>query len=77
MERLPPYARAALDALRRTDATSEGITVERARAVLREADVGGTDADAGHAIEVLQRHGHVYEVDGQIHITEPEALDDR
>jgi len=47
---------------------AEGITVDDARAQLREADFSADEAD--YALDRLLNRGYLYEVDGRLFVTE-------
>jgi hypothetical protein len=70
--RIPPFAEDALEVLREAVEESgdedESLSKEQARSLL-VADDRFTDADAEHALDVLQSRGHIYYVDERVYIT--------
>ncbi|WP_433630071.1 hypothetical protein [Halomicrococcus sp. NG-SE-24] len=67
---LPPLAQDALDALATTAPHDDSFSYERAYATLaEEEDLSQPAAD--DIIERLLLRGHLYEVDGELRLTEP------
>ncbi|RJT07148.1 hypothetical protein [Halococcus sp. IIIV-5B] len=79
--RLPPLAEDALDILREAakdetgsnetgeqDFSNADFTKDSATAVL-VADEEFTEADAEHALELLESRGHIYYVDDKVYLT--------
>ncbi|WP_433632873.1 hypothetical protein [Halomicrococcus sp. NG-SE-24] len=67
--RLPPLAQDSLDALTAAIPANEGFSYDRAYTILaEEEDLSQPAAD--DTIERLLLRGHLYEVDGQLRITE-------
>ncbi|WP_433633716.1 hypothetical protein [Halomicrococcus sp. NG-SE-24] len=67
--RLPPLAQDALNALSAAIPANEGFSYERAYTILaEEEDLSHPGAD--DTIERLLLRGHLYEVDGELRLTE-------
>lgn len=67
--RLPPLTQDALDALTAAVPANESVSYEQAYRILAEAeDLGQPGAE--DIIERLHMHGHLYEVDGQLRLTD-------
>lgn len=70
--RIPPFAEDALAVLQETVGDDdEGLLNDEATAVLI-ADERFTEADAEHALDVLQSRGYIYYVDEQVYVTPTE-----
>ncbi|WP_440008369.1 hypothetical protein [Halomicrococcus sp. SG-WS-1] len=67
---LPPLARDALDALTTTAPHDDSFSYERACTILAEEE-GLSQPAADDIIERLLLRGHLYEVDGELRLTEP------
>lgn len=67
---LGAIAEKAYEILLETIDSSDGITVDEARAQLREADFAAGDAD--YALDRLLNRGYLYEVDDRLFVTERE-----
>lgn len=65
---LGSLAEDAYDLLSEAIVPAEGITVDDAHARLCEADFSAGDAD--YALDRLLNRGYLYEVDGQLFVTE-------
>lgn len=80
--RLPPYARDALDTLRRAVAASDdehnGVSSQEARTVLSNEE-GLSTAGVDDVLELLQNRGEIYYADEEVRITEmnPSGADAR
>jgi hypothetical protein len=76
--RLPPYARNALEALRRAVAASDddhnGVSNHEARTVLADEE-GLSTVGIDDVLESLQNRGEIYYVDGEVRITEMSPSD--
>lgn len=67
--RLPPFAEDALVILREAAGEADaGLPKPAAKARLADDD-RFTEADAEHALELLQSRGHIYYVDDRVRIT--------
>lgn len=70
--RIPPFAEDALEMLREAVKENgdddDSLAKDDAKSLL-VADDRFTDADAEHALDVLQSRGHIYYVDERVYIT--------